>query len=62
LRPHSAELRLHIHDALDGVEQVKGAAREAVDPRHRSPLGVGAMFADQRLADFTRPLYRIAGS
>jgi hypothetical protein len=28
-------LRLGVDDALDDAEQIKGAAREAVDPRHR---------------------------
>ena len=30
-----SELRLGVHDLLDDREQVKGAAREAVNPRHR---------------------------
>jgi len=30
-----AELRLGVHDLLDDSEQVEGAAREAVDARHR---------------------------
>jgi hypothetical protein len=29
------KLRLHVHDPLDDAEQVKGAARKPVDPRHR---------------------------
>jgi hypothetical protein len=29
-----SELRLGVHDALDDPEEVKGAAREAVKPRH----------------------------
>jgi hypothetical protein len=30
-------LRLGVHDLLDEGEQAEGAAREAVDARHRSP-------------------------
>jgi Pentapeptide repeats (8 copies) len=30
-----AELRLGVHDTFDDLEQVEGAARQAVDPRHR---------------------------
>jgi hypothetical protein len=36
-----AELRLAIDDALDDGEQVKGAAREAVNPRHRHHVAGG---------------------
>jgi hypothetical protein len=30
-----SKLRLGVHDALDDAEQVKGAAGEPVNPRHR---------------------------
>jgi hypothetical protein len=36
---NESKLRLGVHDALDGAEQVKGAAREAVNARHRRPNG-----------------------
>ena len=40
-----SELRLGVHDALDDAEQIKGAAREAVDPRHRHHVA-GAELAE----------------
>jgi hypothetical protein len=40
-----SELRLGVHDALDDGEQVEGAAREAVDPRHRHHVA-GAELAE----------------
>jgi len=36
-----AKLRLGVHDLLDDGEQVEGAAREAVDPRHRHHVAGG---------------------
>jgi hypothetical protein len=35
------ELRLRVHDPLDDGEQVEGAAREAVNPRHRRHVAGG---------------------
>jgi hypothetical protein len=49
--PRSCEgskLRLGVHAALDDAEQVKGAAREAVNPRHRHRVA-GANFPSIRL-------------
>ena len=34
-------MRLGVRDALDDAEQVEGAAREAVDPRHRHHVAGG---------------------
>jgi hypothetical protein len=36
-----SELRLGVHDALDDLEQVEGAAGEAVNPRHRHHVAGG---------------------
>jgi hypothetical protein len=36
-------LRLGVDDALDDAEQVKGAAREAVNPRHRHHVAGGQL-------------------
>ena len=38
-----SELRLGVHDALDDAEQVKGAAGEAIDPRHRHHVDGGQL-------------------
>jgi hypothetical protein len=35
------ELRLGVHDLFDGGEQVEGAAREAVNPRHSHHVAGG---------------------
>jgi hypothetical protein len=37
----AAELRAGVHNALDDREQVKGAARQAVDARHRHHVAGG---------------------
>jgi hypothetical protein len=44
-----SELRLGVHDALDDVEQIEGAAGEAVDARHRPDVG-GGQLASIRLS------------
>jgi hypothetical protein len=36
-------LPLGVHDALDGTEQVKGAARQPVNPRHRRHVAGGQL-------------------
>jgi hypothetical protein len=38
-----SELRLGVDDALDDAEQIKGAASEAVDPRHRHHVAGGEL-------------------
>ena len=38
-----SELRLGVHDALDDGEQVEGAARQPVNPRHRHPVAGGEL-------------------
>src|SRR5438270_3375507 len=38
-----SELRLRVHDALHDPEQVEGAAREAVNPRHRHHVAGGQL-------------------
>jgi hypothetical protein len=38
-----SELRLGVHDALDDAEQVKGAARQPVGPRHRNHVAGGQL-------------------
>jgi hypothetical protein len=36
-------LRLGVHDLLDDGEQIEGAAREAVNPRHRHHVAGGKL-------------------
>ena len=36
-------MRLGVHDTLDDAEQVKGAAREAINPRHRHHVAGGQL-------------------
>jgi hypothetical protein len=44
-------LRLGVRDALDDAEQVRGAAREAVNPRHRDHVaGAETVEHAERLA------------
>ena len=38
-----SELRLGVRDALDDGEQVEGAARQPVDPRHRHQVAGGQL-------------------
>jgi hypothetical protein len=47
-------LRLRVHDLLDDGEQVKGTAREAVNPRHRYHVAGG------QLAEHTEKLAAVA--
>ena len=38
-----SKLRLGVHDALDDAEQIEGAARQPVDPRHRHHVAGGQL-------------------
>jgi hypothetical protein len=38
-----SKLRLSVHDALDNAEQIEGAAREAVNPRHGHHVARGQL-------------------
>ena len=48
-----AELRLGVHDLLDDGEQVEGAAREPVKPRHRHHVAGGKVAKHFGLAEYS---------